>query len=158
MYVSSHTYYISTSFLKLDEIKKNRGHQVNFCTISVRSSMMALLYNYMLLLWWQLMMSHVYALVHWWSSWYLLLRNCKKNYYLVLMNPLNVKVVENLKTIVSLLKHIIFSCTLFMIKCRDTLKHPIWSLPLGGLLPIMANTGRLCQKGVAFSGFRYIKG
>ena len=28
----------------------------------------------------------------------------------------------------------------------------------GGVLPIMAYTGRLCPKGVPFSGFRYIKG
>ena len=28
----------------------------------------------------------------------------------------------------------------------------------GGVLPIMAYTGRLRQKGVPFSGFRYIKG
>jgi len=27
-----------------------------------------------------------------------------------------------------------------------------------GVLPIMAYTGRLCPKGVPFSGFRYIKG
>jgi len=30
--------------------------------------------------------------------------------------------------------------------------------PRGGALPIMAYTGRLCPKGVPFSGFRYIKG
>ncbi len=28
----------------------------------------------------------------------------------------------------------------------------------GGVLPIMAYTGRLCPKGVPFSGFRYMKG
>ena len=28
----------------------------------------------------------------------------------------------------------------------------------GGALPIMAYMGRLCPKGVPFSGFRYIKG
>ena len=30
--------------------------------------------------------------------------------------------------------------------------------PGGGELPIMAYTGRLCPKGVPFSGFRYMKG
>ena len=30
--------------------------------------------------------------------------------------------------------------------------------PGGGVLPIMAHTGRLCPKGVLFSGFRYVKG
>ena len=28
----------------------------------------------------------------------------------------------------------------------------------GGVLPIMAYIGRLCPKGVPFSGFRYMKG
>ena len=28
----------------------------------------------------------------------------------------------------------------------------------GGVLPIMADTGRLCPKGVPFSGLRYMKG
>jgi len=27
-----------------------------------------------------------------------------------------------------------------------------------GVIPLMAYTGRLCPKGVTFSGFRYIKG
>jgi len=31
------------------------------------------------------------------------------------------------------------------------------ALPGGGALPIMAYTGRLCPKGVPFSGFRYMK-
>jgi len=34
----------------------------------------------------------------------------------------------------------------------------ILSWPGGGVLPIMAYMGRLCPKGLPFSGFRYIKG
>ena len=34
----------------------------------------------------------------------------------------------------------------------------VGSFPGGGVLPIMAYTGRLRPKGVPFSGFRYIKG
>ena len=32
------------------------------------------------------------------------------------------------------------------------------ALPHGGVLPIMAYTGKLRPKGVPFSGFRYMKG
>jgi len=44
-----------------------------------------------------------------------------------------------------------------------TPQAPSMDLPLcgvrgGGVLPIMAYTGRLCPKGVLFSGFRHIKG
>ena len=36
--------------------------------------------------------------------------------------------------------------------------NPVWALGVGGVLPIMACTGRLRPKGVPFSGFRYMKG
>ena len=43
------------------------------------------------------------------------------------------------------------------VKRRDTAELNVNNSP-GGLLPIMAYTGRLRPKGVPFSGFRYIKG
>ena len=44
-------YNCSRFHIKLDKIEKNRGHRVNFCAISVKSSMMAPIKNHMLLLW-----------------------------------------------------------------------------------------------------------
>ena len=37
---------------------------------------------------------------------------------------------------------------------KNRLKYPRG----GGVLPMMAYTGRLCPKGVSFSGFKYVKG
>ena len=38
---------------------------------------------------------------------------------------------------------------------KNRLKYPEGG---GGVLPMMTYTGRLCLKGVSFSGFKYMKG
>ena len=50
---------------------------------------------------------------------------------------------------------------IFSFNTLTLLLNCLISFPSGGggvVLPIVAYTGRLCPKGVPFSGFRYIKG